>query len=83
MNRLTAGGRVLGEAQKISALSALKAQTIEAAWQVFQEDERGSIVPGKLAEFAILQDNPLETPEGLAENRVVQTIRRGEVVFSA
>jgi predicted amidohydrolase YtcJ len=81
VNRLTASGRTLGQAQKVSALSALRAQTIDAAWQVFKEDERGSIEPGKLADFAILSRNPLETPDHLAETVVTTTIRRGRVVF--
>lgn len=81
VNRRTASGRILGQAQKVSALSALRAQTIDAAWQVFKEDERGSIEPGKLADFAILSRNPLEAPEQLAKTKVTTTIRRGVVVF--
>jgi predicted amidohydrolase YtcJ len=77
VNRLTAGGRVLGEDQKISVLSALRAQTIDAAWQVFQENKRGSIEPGKLADFAILSHNPLTDPERLNRTRVERTVRRG------
>jgi hypothetical protein len=81
VNRQTAAGRVLGEAEKISALSALKAQTIDAAWQVFQESERGSITVGKLADFVVLDANPLDVPEDLENIRVHQTVRRGRYVF--
>lgn len=83
VNRKTASGRVLGEEEKISVLSALKAQTIDAAWQVFQEQERGSITPGKLADFAILNTNPIERPETLEDALVLQTIRRGLSVYGA
>ncbi|NRP12041.1 MULTISPECIES: amidohydrolase [unclassified Aliiroseovarius] len=79
VNRMTSGGRVLGEEQKIGVMSALRAQTIDAAWQVFQEDSRGSIETGKLADFAILSRNPLETPERLVETKVSTTIRRGMI----
>ena len=81
MNRLTSGGRVLGDGQKTSVLSALRAQTIDAAWQVFKEDVRGSIEPGKIADFAILDRNPLIEPDQLNNTRVIQTIRRGQTVF--
>ncbi len=81
VNRLTASGRVLGKAQKVSALSALRAQTIDAAWQVFKEDMRGSIEPGKFADFAILSRNPLTDPEQLQHTQVIETIRRGQHVY--
>jgi predicted amidohydrolase YtcJ len=81
VNRKTASGRTLGEAEKVSVLSALKAQTIDAAWQVFQEDNRGSITPGKLADFVVLDGNPLNNPGQIEHLVVIQTIRRGKVVF--
>ncbi len=83
VNRTTASGRVLGEDQKISVLSALRAQTIDAAWQVFKEDQRGSIEPGKVADFAVLSRNPLHAPERLTDTRVLETIRNGQSVFAA
>lgn len=83
VNRKTASGRTLGEGEKISVLSALKAQTIDAAWQVFQEGMRGSIASGKLADFAVLDANPLDDPGKVADLSVVQTIRRGKVVYDA
>lgn len=81
VNRLTNTGQTLDGGQKISVSSALRAQTIDAAWQVFQDRVRGSIEPGKLADFAILNRNPLIDPKNLLSTRVVQTIRRGESVF--
>jgi len=83
VNRLTSSGRLLGEDERISVLAALKAQTIDAAWQVFQEGERGSLAPGKLADLVILSRNPLEAPETIAKVQVEQTIRRGRVAWSA
>lgn len=81
VNRLTCSGQLLDGNQKISAMSALRAQTIDAAWQVFQEQYRGSIEPGKFADFVILNRNPLVDPEDLLSTRVVSTIRRGNIVF--
>ncbi|MBI1495516.1 amidohydrolase [Halocynthiibacter styelae] len=83
VNRVTASGRVLGESQKISVLSALRAQTIDAAWQVFQEKTRGSIEPGKIADFVILSRDPREDVDRLQETRVIATIRKGETANSA
>lgn len=83
VNRLTASGRVLGKEQGVSVMSALRAQTIDAAWQVFQEDVRGSIEPGKLADLAILNRNPLEEPKNILETKVTTTVRRGQIVFDA
>lgn len=82
VNRRTASGRLLGEEERIPVLSALKAQTIDAAWQVFQEDQRGSITPGKIADFAILDRNPLTHAQALADCTVVETVRRGKVAFA-
>ena len=81
VNRLTASGRVLGRDQRISVLSALKAQTIHAAWQVFQEGDRGSISAGKLADLIVLAENPLENAVGLQDIRLLRTIRRGKCAY--
>lgn len=83
VNRLTNSGRILGENQKISALQALRAHTIDAAWQVFRESERGSIEIGKIADFAILSDNPIANPGQISDMKIAHTIRRGEIVYSA
>ncbi|SLN75608.1 amidohydrolase [Ruegeria meonggei] len=83
VNRKSVSGRLLGEDQKISVLSALRAQTIDAAWQVFKEDQRGSIEPGKVADFVVLSRNPLNAPEHLPDTRVLETIRNGQSVFAA
>lgn len=82
VTRRTASGRILGEAERIPVLSALKAQTINAAWQVFQEDVRGSITKGKLADFAILDRNPMDHADSLDSCTVTKTIRRGRVAFA-
>ena len=71
---------MLGESQKVSVLSAMKAQTIDAAWQVFQEDLRGSIEPGKVADFAVLSGNPLAVDGNLLDLKVTMTVRNDDVV---
>jgi len=49
VNRVTSSGQVLGKDEAISVLDALRTITSEAAWQNFEEKDRGSLEPGKLA----------------------------------
>jgi len=59
VNRVTPSGRVLGENERISADSALRSVTTNAAYQLHADDEFGSIECGKAADFTVLEDNPL------------------------
>ena len=59
VNRTTMSGRVAGENQRVSREGALKAVTLDAAYSLGLEKEVGSIVPGKLANFTVLADNPV------------------------
>ncbi len=81
VNRLTAGGHVLGPEQRITPLQALRAHTVDAAWQVFRDDDLGSIEVGKSADFAVLSKNPLENAETIKDIEVRATIKDGEVIF--
>lgn len=62
VNRLTASGRTLGEAEKIPVADALRAITLGAAYTLKLDEELGSIDVGKRADFAILDDDPLTVP---------------------
>ncbi len=65
-------------------MTALKAMTIWPAWQHFEEDEKGSIEVGKVADFVILSDDPTAVdPETLAELEVLVTVKGDEVVYEA
>ncbi|WP_347266164.1 amidohydrolase [Paracoccus sp. (in: a-proteobacteria)] len=85
VNRMTTGGQVLGPDLRVTPLQALEAITSNAAWQYFQEDLKGSITPGKLADFVILSDNPLAVgfldPMKLKDIRIMETIVGGESRF--
>ena len=80
VNRFTQSGRVAGESQRISREGALKAVTLDAAHSLLMEKEVGSIVPGKLANFTVLGDNPV-TCEATRINdiAVVATVHEGRV----
>ncbi|CAJ0882392.1 hypothetical protein AMST5_03333 [freshwater sediment metagenome] len=60
VNRITPSGRVAGPSQRISVDAALRAITIEAAYPWRKEDQIGSIAPGKIANFTILEKDPYE-----------------------
>lgn len=82
VNRLTAGGDSMGPELRISVPEALRAVTIDAAWQNFEEEIKGSIEIGKLADFAVLEDNPLEVdPLKIKDIEVLQTIVGGQTVY--
>ena len=83
-NRLTRSGKVLGENQKISTYDALKAMTINAAYQNFEEDIKGTIEVGKLADLVVLSNNPLSMQtQDLLKLRVVATYSHGKEIFSS
>lgn len=82
VNRETQGHRVLGEDQKISVMDAIRAVTINGAYQYFEENVKGSIEVGKYADFVILDKNPLEVPsKELKEIQVLETIKQGKTIF--
>ncbi|MGH7859054.1 MAG: amidohydrolase, partial [Candidatus Binatia bacterium] len=81
VNRRTTGGRRLGDTQRIEVLQALRAVTIDAAWQMFLDGDRGSIEPGKLADFVILGADPLESPETIRRIPVLETIVGGRTIY--
>jgi len=83
-NRRTRSGQVLGEDQRISAYDALRGITIDAAWQHFEDDIKGSIEEGKLADFVITAEDPEAIdPSALRELTIVETIKRGETIYAA
>ncbi|MEH6609062.1 MAG: amidohydrolase [Halioglobus sp.] len=84
VNRTTRSGKVLGEAQRVPVEEALKSITVNAAYQSFEEDSKGSITPGKVADFVILDANPLAVESrALNDIHVVATIKGGKTVYSA
>lgn len=79
--RMTSGGDLLGPEQRIGVMDALRGVTIDAAWQVFQQDNRGSLEPGKYADLVVLSGNPLENPLTMRELQVERTVIGGATVF--
>lgn len=81
--RQTKGGVLLGEKERIDVLSALKAVTVHAAYQYFEENEKGSIRPGKVEDLIVLDQDPLKVPaEKLKDILVLKTIKRGQILYT-
>jgi hypothetical protein len=55
--------RVIAPAQRLSRADALRAATVEGAYLMFEEDQKGSLEPGKLADLVVLSDDPMTCPE--------------------
>ena len=84
MNRTTRSGQTLGSEQRVSVMDALKSITINAAYQYFEEKTKGSLEPGKLADFVILDKSPLKIePMTIIDIKVVETIKEGRSIYKA
>lgn len=80
--RRTIAGQDCGRRECLSMEQGLYALTMGGAHHTFEEDRKGSITPGKLADLTVLNLNPLETePEGILDMKVLMTILGGTVVF--
>lgn len=84
MTREAGDGRCLGPDERINAMTALKAVTIDAAFQIKKDDCLGSITKGKHADLVILEQNPLEVdPREIGTIKVQETYLAGEKVWHA
>lgn len=77
-------GRVWGPSQRISAEQALTICTRNGAYASFEENDKGTITPGKLADFVMLEQSPLDTdPDGIKDIQVLGTWLGGRQTFTA
>jgi predicted amidohydrolase YtcJ len=84
VNRLTPKGRTLGKTQQISVMEALHAVTLGPAWTLKMDHLIGSIECGKYADFAVLNDDPLEiAPEKLKDVSIAGTVLGGIVYLAS
>jgi len=84
VNRTTRSGQVLGPDQRVSVYNALRSITTNAAYQFFEEDRKGTLEEGKLADFVILDANPLKVePSALWDLQVLETIKEGATIYKA
>jgi hypothetical protein len=82
ITRQSREGKVIGPAERIDRWEALKALTINAAWQLFEEDQKGTLEAGKLADLVILDANPLTVAtDDILKIKVVETLKEGVTVY--
>ena len=81
--RITRSGAQLDEDQRVSVFEALRAITANAAYQYGEEDRKGTLAVGKLADLVVLDKNPLDVALDEIKNiEVLETIKEGAVVYS-
>ncbi|MEG1595622.1 MAG: amidohydrolase [Lachnospiraceae bacterium] len=84
VNRITRDGQEIGPEFCIEPMDAMRAVTIWGAIQYHEEDSKGSITPGKLADFVILDKNPLTVPKKeIKDIKVKMTIKEDTVIYKA
>lgn len=82
VNRTSRSGKVIGPDERLTPIEAMKSVTLWGAAQHFEEDQKGSVEVGKMADFVVLSDNPLTIdPERLNEIQVLETVKSGETVW--
>lgn len=82
VNRFTKEGVLLGEEERVTPLEALKAVTKNVAYQYFEEDIKGTLKEGKLADLVVLDKNLLKIdPMEIREIQVLETIKEGNTIY--
>lgn len=82
VTRTTLSGKLMGPQERISPYAALLAATRNVAHTYREEDQKGTISAGKIADLVILDANPLRVaPEKIREIKVVETIKRGRTIY--
>lgn len=82
VNRISRGGAAIGPGQRVTPLERLKAMTIWAAGHYGEQDAKGSLEPGKLADLVILDGNPLTVdPQATKDIKITETIKEGTTIY--
>jgi predicted amidohydrolase YtcJ len=77
-------GRVWGPGQRISVSEAMRICTVHGAYASFEENTKGSLIAGKLADFVILDKDPHSVdPHSIIDIKVVRTVMGGRTTYEA
>jgi predicted amidohydrolase YtcJ len=84
INRVTTGGKELGPEHRITPFEGLRAITADAAWQNREEDRKGTLETGKLADLVVLSEDPIAIDAMKIRNiQVLETIKEGLTIYKA
>lgn len=82
VNRVSRSGNIIGAQERITPAQALRAITLDGAWQNKEEDIKGSITVGKLADLVVLDNNPLTVePMAIKDIKVLATYKEGQKIY--
>ena len=82
VTRLTSSGQMLNPAEKLTAAEVIKMYTLNAAYASHEENIKGSISPGKLADMVLFSANPTKvSAEEIKDIKVQMTVIGGKVVW--
>ena len=82
VERRSRSGQIIGENERLSPYEALQGITSWSAYQHFEEDSKGTLEEGKLADLVILDKNPLKVGiEEIKDIAVLETIKEGLTVY--
>ena len=77
-------GRVWGPQQRVSVTEAMRICTMNGAYASFEENSKGSLSPGKLADYVILEKDPHDVdPDSIIDIKIVQTVLGGRTTYAA
>jgi hypothetical protein len=75
-------GKIIGPAQRVDVITALKAMTIWPAWQHYEEATKGSLEVGKLADFVVLSRDPSKGDvDSIDRIKVMETVKEGKTIY--
>ena len=84
VTRTSSQGIVIGGNQRVSVDEAIKVWTLDGAYATFEENTKGSIAPGKLADFVVLQKDPRKVPSNTIKDITLEaTYMGGQKVYTA
>ena len=76
-------GQVIGPEQRVDAYTALQGLTTGAAWQLFEENRKGTIKEGLLADLVILSADPVKTDvDSIRDIKLLETIKKGKAIYT-
>lgn len=82
VNRVSRSGKIIGETERTTPYMALQAITSFAAFEFFDENLKGTLTNGKLADFVILDKNPIKVnPMEIKNIKIIETIKDGKTIF--